>query len=161
MVSKTKKLVFSAMLAAIVCVVTMVVKVPYHQGYLNLGDGVVLLCGALLSPLYGFLAAAVGSGLADLFFGYVMYAPVTFVIKGCMALIVCFGAKRGKRLGFLLGGLAAEALMVLGYFAFETVLYGAAAAAVNAPMNAIQGAFGLALGLVLIKAFEKNKLSIK
>lgn len=159
--SKTKRLVFSAMLAAIVCVVTMVVKVPYHQGYLNLGDGIVLLAGALLSPLYGFLSAAVGSALADLFSGYVVYAPVTFVIKGCMALLVYFGMKLVKRCGFLLGGLLAEVLMILGYLAFESVLYGFAAAVTNAPMNAIQGAFGLALGLVLIKVFEKNKLSVK
>lgn len=153
---KTKKMVLSAMLAALVCVVTMTVKIPYYQGYLNLGDAVVLLCGVLLSPLYAFLAAAVGSALADLFFGYVAYAPITFFIKGLMALCVFFAAKRfGKKYGVVFGGIIAECWMVLGYFAFECLIYGASAAAVGVPMNAIQGAVGLVLGIVLIKIFKK------
>ena len=33
----------------------------------------VLLCGWVLDPVYGFLAAGIGSGLADLLSGYVTY----------------------------------------------------------------------------------------
>lgn len=158
---KTKKLVFSAMLASVVCVVTMIVKIPYPLGYLNLGDSVVLTCGAVLSPLYAFLAAAIGSALADLFAGYVAYAPVTFLLKGAMALCVCFAMKKcSKKYGILLGGLIAEFLMVSGYFVFESVLYGVAAGAVGVPLNAIQGLVGLALGAVLIKLFEKYNIKL-
>lgn len=158
---KTRKLVFSAMLAAVVCVVTMVVKIPYYQGYLNLGDSIVLACGALLSPLYAFGAAAIGSALADLFFGYIAYAPVTFFIKGVMALCVFYAMKRcGKKYGIFIGGLIAECLMVLGYFAFESVLYGIAAALVGVPMNAIQGVVGLVLGAVLVKIFGKYHIKL-
>ena len=49
----------------------------------------MLLLGAVL----GFLAAGLGSALADLFSGYVVYAPVTFVIKGLMAFIAFYGFK--------------------------------------------------------------------
>ena len=84
----TKKIVTAALFASLVCVATMIVKIPSPmKGYLNLGDCVVLLCGWLLSPLYGFLAAGLGSALADLFSGYIIYAPATFIIKGGMALI--------------------------------------------------------------------------
>ena len=155
----TKKLVMAAMLATLCCVATLVIKVPTQNGYLNLGDCVVLISGFLLSPTYGFLAAGLGSALADLFSGYVIYAPVTFFIKGAMALVAHYGCrllpkKMPKR---VLGGLAAEVLMVLGYYVFEGFLYGFGTASVNIPANAIQGLAGLVLGLTLVKLFE-NKL---
>ena len=157
---KTKKLVLAALLAALICVVTMTVKIPYYQGYLNLGDALVLLCGVMLSPLYAFLAAGVGSALADLFFGYIAYAPATFLIKGLMALALYFFAKRfGKKYGVVFGGIVAELWMVLAYFAFECAIYGVSAAAVGVLMNAIQGAVGLVLGIVLVKIFKRHHIN--
>ena len=91
MKTKTQKIVFSALLASLVCVATMIIKIPSPlKGYINLGDCVVLLSGWILSPVYGFLAAGVGSGLADIFSGYAVYAPATFIIKGLMALVAHF-----------------------------------------------------------------------
>ena len=70
---RIKKIVVAALLAALVCLATMLFKVPSPmKGYLNLGDGIVLLAGWLLSPAYGFLAAGVGSALADVFSGYII-----------------------------------------------------------------------------------------
>ena len=67
--SKTKKLVMAALLAALCCVATMIIKIPSPlKGYLNLGDCVVLLAGWLLSPLYGFLAAGAGSACGVVLF---------------------------------------------------------------------------------------------
>ena len=44
---------------------TFAVRIPSPlKGYLNLGDCAVLLAGWLLSPVYGFLAAGLGSALA-------------------------------------------------------------------------------------------------
>jgi uncharacterized membrane protein len=111
----------------------------------------------MLSPAYGFLAAGLGSALADLFSGYVIYAPATFVIKGLMALVACFtyrllAKKLAPTLSRTVGGLLAEVLMVLGYFLFEGVLYGFIPSAVNIPANAIQGAVGLVLGVLLAAA---------
>ena len=85
---KIRKLVLAALLAALVCVATMVVQIPSPmQGYVNLGDCFVLLSGWLLGPWYGFAAGGIGSMLADLFLGYAHYAPGTLVIKGLMALV--------------------------------------------------------------------------
>lgn len=158
----TRKIVMSAMFAALVCAATMLVKIPTPmKGYVNLGDCLVLLSGWLLSPICGPLAAGLGSALADLFSGYVLYAPATFVIKAGMAALACAGFRLFKRrhetAARLLGGFAAELWMVLGYYAFEGVLYGFGASAVNIPANAMQGAVGLILGFVLIKIFAKNK----
>ena len=56
------KLVLTALLAAMACVATMVIRVPTVAGYTNLGDCVCLLAGLVLGPWYGFAAAGVGSG---------------------------------------------------------------------------------------------------
>lgn len=166
MKSKTRKIVISAMLAALVCVGTMIIKIPLPgSGYIHLGDGVVLLAAGMLSPLYGFLVAAVGSALADLLSGFVIYAPATFVIKGCMASVAYFIFARLKdKLGHkglparLIGSAAAEVIMVGGYFIFEWVLYDLALALANIPMNGIQGAAGIVIGVVLIEIFERSHL---
>ena len=164
--SKTKRIVITALMAAMVCVATMIIKIPSPmKGYLNIGDCIVLLCGWLLSPGYGFVAAGLGSALADMFSGYITYAPATFMIKGSMALIAfaCFKLMN-KRLGRLssqiIGAVLAEIVMVFGYFVFEGFMYGFVPSAVNIPANAVQGAAGLILGIILVKVFERLKITL-
>lgn len=154
----------AALMAALACVATMIIKVPSPlKGYLNLGDCVVLTAGWMLSPIYGFLAAGLGSALADLFSGYVVYAPATFLIKGCMALITYFGFRLlHKKVSDLpsriISGTAAEMLMILGYFVFEGCMYGFGPSVVNIPANAVQGIAGLVIGIILTKVFVKSKI---
>lgn len=158
--NKTKKIVIASMLAALTCVATMIIKIPSPlKGYINLGDCIVLIAGWILAPGYGFLAAGLGSALADIFLGYMMYAPATFVIKGLMAVIAyalyqSLHKKIKVSAARIISGLAAEVFMVLGYFLFEAVLYGPIASAVNIPANAVQGVAGLIIGCILIKAFR-------
>jgi len=152
------------MLAALCCVATMLIKIPSPlKGYLNLGDCVVLLSGWLLPPAYGFAAAGIGSALADVLSGYALYAPLTLVIKGIMAVTAhfCFKGmhnKLGKTAARIIGGTLAEIEMILGYFVFEGCMYGFAPSAVNIPANGVQGIAGLIIGLILVKVFEKSKM---
>ena len=165
--TKTKKIVMAAMLAALACVATMIIKIPSPlKGYLNLGDCIVLVAGWMLSPAYGFLAAGLGSALADLFSGYVTYAPATFVIKGLMALIAFYGFKWlhnkiGNLPSRIITGILAEIMMILGYFVFEGFLYGFVPSIVNIPANGVQGIAGLIIGVILIKIFEKTKITVE
>lgn len=164
MKTKTQKIVIAAMLAALTCIATMIIKIPSPlKGYLNLGDCVVLLSGWLLSPLYGFLAAGLGSGLADLISGYGVYVPATFIIKGVMAIAAYFGFRflQNKVTNIsarIVSGIVAELIMVFGYYVFEGFLYGFGASLVNIPANAVQGIAGLIIGTILIKIFEKSKI---
>ena len=164
MKTNTKKIVTASMLAALCCVATMIIKIPSPlKGYINLGDCVVLLSGWLLSPAYGFAAAGFGSALADVFSGYIVYAPATFIIKGVMAIIAhfCFKSmhnKLGNTPSRIIGGILAEIIMILGYFVFEGFLYGFAPSAVNIPANGVQGIAGVIIGIILVKIFEKSKL---
>ena len=160
--SKTKKLVMAALMAALTCVATMIIRVPSPlKGYMNLGDCVVLIAGWLLSPAYAFLAAGIGSAMADVISGYMVYVPVTFIIKGLMAVIAYYGykflyRKNNSLLARITSGLVAEIVMVLGYFVFEGCLYGFAPSMVNIPANSVQGIAGLMIGIALMKMFEKN-----
>ena len=153
------------MFAALVCVATMLIKIPSPlKGYINLGDGIVLLAAWVLPLPYGIVAAGLGSALADLFSGYIVYAPATFVIKGAMALVVFFSFKlMSKRIGRLpsqiIGAVLAEILMIAGYYVFEGFMYGFGASLVNIPANAFQGLAGIIIGITLIKIFEKTKLT--
>lgn len=160
--NKTRKIVLAAMFVALCCVATMIIKIPSPlKGYLNLGDCIVLLSGFMLSPVYGFLAAGLGSALADIFSGYIVYAPATFIIKGIMALIAYYGFKiLEKKVGTtpsrIISAIAAEIVMVLGYFVFEGFMYGFIPSAVNIPANAVQGVAGIILAVILAKRFHKS-----
>ena len=164
MKNQTKNLVMASLLAALTCVATMVIKIPSPlNGYINLGDCVVLLSGWLLSPAYAFISAGIGSALADVFSGYAVYAPATFIIKGIMAIIAyfCFNGmhkKIGNTPARITGGILAEIEMVLGYFVFEGFIYGFAPSVVNIPANGVQGIAGVIIGLILVKIFEKTKI---
>ncbi len=163
----TQKIVLAAMFAALAYVATKVIQIPSPlKGYMNLGDSVVLVAGWMLSPLYGFLAAGLGSALADLFSVYAFYAPVTFAIKGLMALAAWYIYKvLNKRIkssaSRIISGFVAELIMILGYYLFEGIMYGFGASLVNIPANAIQGVAGLILGFLLIKVFEKTKINFQ
>ena len=160
---KLKTTIISALFAALICVATMVVKIPTPlNGYINLGDCVILVAAFLLPCGYAALAAGVGSCLADVLLGYMAYAPATFVIKSLMvivAFVVSKLLKRKKRiLVNVLPGVFAELWMVLGYYVFEGFMYGFSASLVNIPMNLIQGVAGLVLAIILIKVLKKQKV---
>ncbi len=156
---QTRKMVTTALFIALCCVATMVIQIPSPtQGYKNLGDCMVLLSGWLLGPWFGMAAAGVGSAMADLLLSCPHYVPGTLVIKGCMGLIAALLVKNGSTLTRrVLGGVAAEALMVAGYFGYSSLILGKGlAAAASIPGNLVQGAIGLAAALALYEALDRT-----
>lgn len=159
---KTLKLTYTAMLAAMVCVATMLIRIPTMVGYTNLGDGFILLSAFLFGPFYGAVAGGIGSMLADIISGYAFYAPATLVIKGLIAVIAALlwkaMSKRGgdKVWKKILASLVAELWMAAGYWTFETLFLGEAKAALaSVPNNIAQGLVGVVLGMVLYYALSK------
>ena len=130
---KLRKLVLAALFAALCTVMTMVVQVP--------------------SPI--------GSMLADLL-SYPHYAPGTLVIKFTMAVAAAyiFEAMRersGKLAAQLIGGAAAEIIMVLGYFGYASLWLGKGlAAAASIPGNLVQGVFGIAAGVAVYAVLDRS-----
>lgn len=132
--SIAKHISFTGVFAALCFVATVIVKIPQPSGgYFNLGDAFVLLSGWFLGPAYGAVAAGLGCALADLALDGAIYAPATLVIKAAMAVLAYFIAKLFKKfikkekfdvLPRILSALAAEAVMVGGYFFYEAVCLG-------------------------------------
>lgn len=154
---KLKRTILAALFAALCCVATMVIQIPtLTQGYIHLGDTFVLMCGFLLGPLYGSLAAGIGSAMADLLTGYFIYIPATFLIKAIVALLAYLLNKRIKNILFC--GLIAEIFMILGYYIYSVILTGNLIASLSGiPTNAIQGVVGALLCALLVKPIKNNK----
>ena len=161
-------LVFGALLAALCCVSTLIIQIPTPTGgFVNLGDVVIIFAAWLLPPVYAVLSAALGSMLADIFAGYVQYAPATFVIKGLMALIAWAVIKSTIKLArknavlsvvfTALSAVCAELFMVLGYFLFECFVlhYGAGALASVVP-NLVQALAGVCGGTILTELVRRT-----
>lgn len=155
--TKLRKLVIAALFAALACVATMSIRIPTPGtgGYIHPGDAIVILCGVVLGPAWGFLAAGIGSAMADLIGGYFIYVPITFVIKGVVALAA--GAiyrkygktKKSRYVSVILGGVCDIIFVAGGYFLCESVLYGVGGALGSVPANIVQGVGGLVIGVVL------------
>ena len=140
---KLRKTVFAALFAAIICVATIVVQIPSPatNGFFNLGDCFVIIGGQLLGVCFGALAAGIGSCLADVFAGYVSFAPGTFVIKAVMGAVVALIykalAKKNAFAASIVSAIVSEVIMVLGYFGYEGLIlkFGLAQSAVFPPIS--------------------------
>ncbi|MCT4593349.1 MAG: ECF transporter S component [Anaeromicrobium sp.] len=164
----SRKLTLGGVMAALVLVGTMLIQIPTPtKGYIHIGDSMVYLCGIFLGPVYGALAAAIGSFLADVLSGYMVYAPATFAIKGLDAFLVGIiyykivkdGDSTVKKIiGFLVGALAGGALMVGGYLIYETFLYKFETALLGVVGNITQVIGGAVVALPLLVGLERSKV---
>lgn len=154
-----KKIIMAALFAALTCVATMCIRIPTPgtNGYIHPGDAIVILAGIILNPVWGFFAAGIGSSMADLIGGYFIYVPITFIIKGlvalCAGLIYRAVGKNSKTryAAVILGGIIDIIFVAGGYFICEYFIYGSGAAA-SIPANIIQGVGGLIISAVLYPA---------
>lgn len=157
---RVQSIVTAALLAALACAATMVIRVPSPTGgYLNLGDTAVLLGAFLLGPWLGALAGGVGSAMADALSGYMVYVPATLVIKAVMALVagLLYRALREKSGGMAFAAAAGELPMVAGYWLFDALLlHSFAGAAAGIPGNLVQAGFGAAASVFLAAALRKS-----
>jgi len=154
---KTKNLVMTALFAALACTATMAIRIPTPGtgGYIHPGDAIVILCGIFLSPGAAFLAAGLGSCMADLLGGYMIYVPIAFAIKGLVALAsnrifhTLAGRLKTPYPAVVVCGLADILLVAGGYGLCEVFLYGGGAALASVPANVIQGLSGLLIASAL------------
>ncbi|MCQ2490894.1 MAG: ECF transporter S component [Ruminococcus sp.] len=159
----------AAMFTALTVVATLIIQIPSPtKGYVNLGDSIINIGAWLLGPLYGAAAAGIGSAIADIISGFVVYAPVTLFVKAAMAVVSALvirtaGRHSGALLPRIAAAAAAETVMIVGYALFEAVLYHSfSAALLGVPANVVQGAFGAVISvaayeLVIKRALGKNR----
>ena len=132
--NKTLRICFTAMMAAMVYVLTMF-RFPFLGSKLHFANALCLLSGLLLGPVYGGLAAGLGSGLYDaLAGGYgLVEVLITFVSKFAMAYVCGMiahreSARRGKvdrtLVASVAGALTYVALYMLKTYIFNRFVYG-------------------------------------
>lgn len=159
----TKKLVMAALFAALACVATMSVRIPTPGtgGYIHPGDAIVILCGIFLDPVTAFLAAGIGSAMADLLGGYFIYVPITFMIKGLVAWCAgrfyreFAGRMKSPVLAVVCCGVIDMGLVAGGYWLCEVFLYGMGAALASVPSNLVQGLSGLVIACALYPLLKR------
>lgn len=157
-----RKLVLTAMFAALVCVATMIVQVPSPMGgYVNMGDCFVLLGAWVLGPVFGAAAGGIGTMLTDVLVGYAYWAPGSLLIKGTVALIaaklyVILGRTQKAK---LISAILAECVMVAGYFCYAALILGRGlSAAASVPGNLVQASLGVTVAVLLSAAFRRTRM---
>ena len=159
----------TALLTALVTAVTLVVRIPMPatEGYINIGDAVIIAAALLFGGRIGALAGGVGSAMADLYGGYSHWVPFTLVIKGMEGFLIGAGAAwlrldlgrvRGISIAAALS-LLGTAWMVAGYFLVEWYLYSMGPALASLSGNLFQAAASLVCGLPLSVALGKSGLT--
>jgi uncharacterized membrane protein len=118
----------------------------------------------ILGPVYGTVAAGLGSCLADLF-GYIVYVPGTLVIKTLAALVVwgvyrrLFKMTKMRTLSETVAGFVGAVIMTAGYFFYEWLFFTTAAVAIlNAPWNLLQGSVGAVVAVIVGHALVVTKV---
>lgn len=155
-----KYLVLTAVLAAMVYVLTAFVRIPTHQGYIHVGDGIIYLAAALLPMPYAMLCGAVGAGLSDYLAGYAIWVLPTVIIKALS--VVAFSKNNAniitkRNIAALIPG---ALLCVGGYYFSAVIIYGDwAAALTDIPTNCIQTAASAALFVFL--GLSLDRMSFK
>lgn len=175
---QTQKMVLAALFAAFCCVATMVIKFtpPGTLGYIHLGDALVLLSGIVLGPIYGGLAAGIGSMMADILSGYAMWAPGTFLIKAICALLAGWLFRKFKvvrknnsisLVKLIVITIIPELFMVGSYFLYggflmfavtgehKSILAALSSSMTGIPANLVQGLVGIIIACLLIPVFLK------
>lgn len=155
--NQLRKYIISALMAALTCFATYIIKVPSPTGYIHPGDAFVILSGIILGPLYGPFSAGIGSMLADFLAGFPQYALATLLIKAltafaCSLVYRCF---KKQLLSVIAAGVLAGIIVTLGYFTVEYFMYGFAGALSGVPLNGVQNLFGIILSAMLYPLLQR------
>lgn len=97
---KTRSIAIAGICAALVWLATVAFQlyIPETKGYFNIGESMVYASALLFGPAIGAFAGGVGSALADVATGYLVYAPGTLIIKGIEGFVAGFLASSLKKI---------------------------------------------------------------
>ena len=157
----TQKLVFTALMTALVFVATYLPHIPIPLGYAHLGDVVIFLLALLAPRRSALVAACIGSALADLLGGFALWIVPTLVIKFVMAEIVYRIGRRGgaivPRASIIAALLLSSLWMAAAYTLAGAVLYASLPAALaSSPGLLIEGLVNSVLALLLLPVLRER-----
>ena len=156
-----RSLTLAALMIALMTLATLIIRIPNPatQGYINLGDAMLMTIALVFGWRIGGLAGGIGSALADALGGYFIWAPWTLVVKGIEGVLVGTiaawigrGAGNGtarRRIAAFIAVFVGGAWMVSGYYLAGSVLFGGVAALTEIPGNLTQAGVAVAVALPL------------
>lgn len=153
-------LVLTAIFSAMVYVLTAFVRIPTHQGYIHVGDGMIYVAAAILPTPYAMLTGAIGAGLSDYLAGYPLWVLPTIIIKAIM--VLPFSRRKATLITKrnLIGLVPAALICIGGYYLAAVLLYSSwITPLADIPTNAIQSAVGAALFVFL--GISLDRMSFK
>ena len=160
---KIRDLVQMGLLSALTFVAAWAIHIPYgNGGVIHLGDSMIFLTAVVFGRRYAAISGAIGMTMFDIFSGFSVWAPYTFVIKAVMGLIAGSLANLGDSKGSSavkngLGMLTAGIWMIFGYYAAEAIITWN----ITQPLfsifgNVIQAGAGAAIAFVIIAAIKRS-----
>lgn len=161
---KVKEMVYTSLLAALICVATFIIRVPLPitNGYTHLGDGFIFIAVLLLGKKNGAWAGAIGAALADIIGGYSFYAVPTFIIKGIMALmmgIVIEKLPSSIKHKWVVGALIGSLWQVVAYYVVGSLMVGNFISTISEiPGNGIQSAAGIISAAAFLQVFKHTPI---
>lgn len=155
--TKIKTITKMALLAALVCLATFIIKVPTINGYTHIGDGLIFISVILLGKKNGAVAGGIGAALSDMLGGYIIWVIPTLVIKMSMAFLMGLVMEKifvQKKWGWILGAAIGGALQVAAYALVEGAIYGPGFIVLSIPPNIIQTIVGILIAAALNAALK-------
>ena len=167
----TKWITYTAVMTALVVATGFIPAIPTPAGNVYWVDGVVLIAAYLLDPLAAFISGGIGSLIYDIIKSPAMMLP-SLVIHGLQGAVVSaiihfvfpHRFKKWEWVKALAASLAGAVVVVLGYFAYRSIVLGVPVAVTNIPRNIIQEVIGISIAMVLCYAttfkaqLKKNNL---
>ena len=165
--SRTKNLVLSALLIALVYIATFL-RVPLAPdgGLVHLGSVALFAISVVFGKKIGAITGSVGMAVFNLTTEWAVWAPFTFVIRLVMGWIIGTishsGGQNGKNIKLnILAALAAGVWFIpSSYIAGAIILNNWVIPVTHLPGNATQVVLMLALGLPLTALLNKHKRHI-
>jgi uncharacterized membrane protein len=164
----TKRIALIALFSSVIMVSTFFINIPLTitgGGLFHLGNIFIFLIALTLGDKYS-LSGAIGLTLFDLLSGYAIWAPVTFIARFSMALLVAkIGFRNSNYLTIILAQLSGAALATFLYYIYEALFISSFAAAL---LSAWVESIGMIISIVattmlyplVLKNVKKLKLEI-
>lgn len=136
----TKEIVITAVFIAMTFVATMCINIRLpiaaNGGLIHLGNVPLFVGSIIFGRKVGMYAGALGMGLFDLFSGWTVWAPFTFIICGAIGFAVGKIADGDFTiLKYVLAILAALLIKIVGYYIAEIIITGN----LLTPINSVWG----------------------
>lgn len=156
--STTFALVLTAVLIALATLLTMYTKIPVPgiRGYFNIGDVVIMTSALLLGRKQGAYIGAIGPALADLILGYIIFVPITFVVKGIEGYLVGSLYRKDNYMSALVATIAGGITIVAGYFIGEYIFMDPGVAYAGLLTNTIQAVMSVIISMILYAVLRRR-----